>query len=293
MIEVLSLFGSRKPHRTVKWRIRASAFLNHSNERRPFAAGWPDCRMDTDHLFGMRGTHGDARSGLISASPLSGRQLMFGRVCSRARFILSPGCTPGPHGTLPDASQDRNPRGPGVAGTQKCPMAQRLGLERLHILSWTRSQKQDKEIHRQKPSITNGDTAVFTPRTPLQPHLVASQAPCLPSRMHRASLWPLLLSPALSLAARPRHGKEAQSWTTKRGLKTHLKMHRTRLLQGQVPDPGLLPSHPLQPGLHRAVPDATLPSALPYPSSWNDPYTLTHQTRTESFTHGFQYERTS
>ena len=32
-----------------------------------------------------------------------------------------------------------------------------------------------------------------------------------------------------------RHGKEAQSWTTKQGLKTHVEVHSTGLLHGQVP----------------------------------------------------------
>ena len=87
--------------------------------------------------------------------------------------------------------------------------------------------KTDKPI-----SKTFSSKPISTPTTISPPPPGGLPSPFLPSRKPPSSppqVCPVTCCPF-------RHGKEAQSRTTKQGLKTHVEMHRTEPLQVQVRD---------------------------------------------------------
>ena len=102
-------------------------------------------------------------------------------------------------------------------------------------------------------------------------------------------LWPALLNSDLSnavhpsTALRPRTGpRHKASQSTSSCTPPGLQVTKHRLADHSLhigwSAPVSSPSGP-----DRAVPDATLPSTTPSPSSWSNPSTPTHQTLTESF----------
>ena len=67
--DAVCLFGSRKHHRIFSGESTPQRSSITGRARHPHASEWPD----TDHLNGSGGIYGDARPGLISASPRPGR----------------------------------------------------------------------------------------------------------------------------------------------------------------------------------------------------------------------------
>ena len=107
-------------------------------------------------------------------------------------------------------------------------------IRRFCVTSWTRGKgKTDKPTGKtispkRSPSHLHNTTISPPPPSSLPGPFLPCRKPRLPPAVP-LQVYPVACCPS-------RHGAEAQSWTTKQGLKTHVEMHSTGLLQGHVTD---------------------------------------------------------
>ena len=105
--------------------------------------------------------------------------------------------------------------------------------------SWTERQRQDRQTHQQNlQSISTPPS--FLRFRPVHSQVPQQRIPKLSVLEHGCHPQHLQVCPVPCCPSH--HGKKAQIWTTKQGLTTHVEMHSTWPLQGQVLDQWLADS---------------------------------------------------